>query len=85
MFAPSLRRWPVAPVELARSDPARSTKLVDGIQLISGASERSTRGYRGGELAACVHGAHLIRDTFSVSKFVFSSRLFMVRRSVNTA
>lgn len=27
MFAPSLSRAPVAPVELARSEPARSTKL----------------------------------------------------------
>lgn len=27
MLAPSLSRWPVAPVELARSEPARSTRL----------------------------------------------------------
>ena len=27
MFAPSLRRCPVAPVELARSEPAKSIKL----------------------------------------------------------
>ena len=34
MFAPSLRRWPVAPVELARSDPARSTKLCAKIDCV---------------------------------------------------
>lgn len=28
MFAPSLSRAPVAPVDLARSDPARSTRLI---------------------------------------------------------
>jgi len=27
IFAPSFNLWPVAPVELARSDPAKSTKL----------------------------------------------------------
>jgi hypothetical protein len=27
MFAPSFSRWPVAPVEFARSEPAKSTKL----------------------------------------------------------
>ena len=30
MFAPSLSRWPVAPVEFALSDPAKSTKLMHG-------------------------------------------------------
>jgi hypothetical protein len=27
MLAPSFSRWPVAPVEFARSDPAKSTRL----------------------------------------------------------
>jgi hypothetical protein len=27
MFAPSFNRWPVAPVEFARSEPAKSTRL----------------------------------------------------------
>lgn len=29
MFAPSFRRCPVAPVEFARSDPAKSIKLYE--------------------------------------------------------
>lgn len=52
MFAPSLSRCPVAPVEFARSEPARSIKL--------------------------------IRDTFSVSKLVSLSCLFIVRSKVKT-
>lgn len=32
MLAPSLRRAPVAPVELARSEPARSTRLREGTE-----------------------------------------------------
>lgn len=70
MFAPSLSRCPVAPVEFARSEPARSTKLY--IRLESDAPMREG-------------SAHLIRDTFSVSKFVARSRFFIVRRSVKTA
>ena len=53
MFAPSFNRCPVAPVELARSEPARSTRLM--------------------------------RDTFSVSRLVSTSCLFIVRRRVKTA
>lgn len=71
MFAPSLRRCPVAPVELALSEPAKSTKLATGCQL--------------GSPQCSKESADLIRDTFSVSRFVSTSCLFMVNSRVNTA
>ena len=69
ILAPSLSRCPVAPVELARSEPARSTKL----------HRSKARTYY------IVYIAHLIRDTFSVSRFVSVSCRFMVSRRVKTA
>jgi hypothetical protein len=72
MFAPSFRRWPVAPVELARSEPAKSIKL--SFRLAFSFPHSSARGR-----------THLIRDTFSVSRFVSLSCLFIVSSSVNTA
>ncbi len=54
ILAPSLSRWPVAPVELARSDPAKSTKLVEvgkrrEEKLRSGSREKQRGRGRGGE------------------------------------
>lgn len=69
IFAPSLRRAPVAPVELARSEPAKSTKLWD-YELVR---------------RRCVCNTHLMRDTFSVSRFESTSCRFIVRITVNTA
>lgn len=44
MFAPSFSLWPVAPVEFARSDPAKSTRL----RAITCTHERSQRTFEGG-------------------------------------
>ena len=71
MFAPSFKRCPVAPVELARSDPAKSTRLQQRKTLNSRLSDQET--------------TNLILDTFSVSMFVPTSCLFMLRRRVKTA
>ena len=69
IFAPSLSRWPEAPVELARSEPAKSTRLI----------EFSNHRY------SLVTLTHLMRDTFSVSRFVASSCRFIVKSRVKTA
>lgn len=70
IFAPSFRRAPVAPVELALSDPARSTRLRLRKHQCHFASEE---------------WQYLIRDTFSVSRFVSASCRFWVRTRVKTA
>jgi hypothetical protein len=74
ILAPSLRRWPVAPVELARSDPAKSTRLPRKVRACHKKIRSNT-----------TRKAHLIRETFSVSRFVSTSCRLIVRRSVNTA
>ena len=81
MLAPSFSLCPVAPVELARSDPAKSTKL-DRNKRTYAFSEKCGLSYR---LTENCSATHLIRDTFSVSRLVLSSRLFIVKRRVNTA
>jgi hypothetical protein len=78
MFAPSLSRWPVAPVEFALSDPAKSTKLTRGRSYMS-------KGKGISAMNRAKRKPHLIRDTFSVSMFVSTSCRFMVRRRVKTA
>ena len=55
MFAPSFSRWPVAPVEFSRSEPAKLTKLVIDCHL-----EAHTGAAR----------SDLMRGTFSVSSLV---------------
>lgn len=75
MLAPSLRRWPVAPVELARSEPAKSTRLrLEDVKI-----RFDGRVEEGGVKT------DLIRETFSVSRFVSLSCRFIVRRRVKTA
>jgi hypothetical protein len=70
MFAPSFSRWPVAPVEFARSEPARSTRLA---------------GFRLECIGNMDKQSYLIRDTFSVSRFVSTSWRIMVSMRVKTA
>ena len=75
ILAPSLSRAPVAPVLLARSLPARSTRLmILKYQL----SEDHVDNF---PTPCC----YLILATFSVSRLVISSWRFCVRNNVNTA
>jgi hypothetical protein len=75
MLAPSFKVWPVAPVDLARSLPARSTSL----------REESQRGQalRSGQVLAEV--THEMRETFSASRPVWSSCVFWVKIRVKMA
>jgi len=79
MLAPSFRRAPVAPVELALSLPARSTRL--------GSIQVRNNGHCCFFLTVAIDSpvAYLILETFSVSRFVSMSYLFCVNKTVNTA
>lgn len=72
MFAPSLSLCPVAPVEFARSEPARSTRLYI-LQLCS----RIVR------MTGCLQ-TYLILETFSPAIWVSGSILFWVSSTVKT-